>query len=180
MPIMDPAHLEERTRKLDRCVRRRNTFEYLGCAAIAVIFGLQALGAFDGPGAPTSEVLMRSGAALVALAALFIAFEIRRRTAPVRGSAGPDDRLAACIARLDRQRRALKSAWLWYAAPLLPGFLLIYAGQVAKPDVGVLGPLVAAGVTLGVFAWIAFVNRRAARGLDDEIGKLEAVARQES
>lgn len=177
MPTIDPIRLEERTRTLDRCVRRRNTFEYFGCAAVAVIFGLQALGLFGASGGALAETLMRSGAALIALAAVFIAIEIRRRTAPLRNVARSENQVSACITQLDRQRRALETAWLWYTAPLIPGFLLIYAGQAAKPNAGFLWPVISAVVTIAVLGWVALMNRRAARGFGEEIGRLEQMAR---
>jgi len=172
--------LEERTKRLDGCVRRRNSLEYLGCAVIAVIFGLQGLGVFGPSGTGVGATLIRFGAALVATGAIVVAVEIHRRMAPIREIGRSPGRLSTCLAALERQRRALKSAWLWYTGPLIPGFLVIYAGQAAKPNVGFVWPLVAAVITVAVLAGIAAMNRRAADGIGEEIERLEEMARRSS
>jgi hypothetical protein len=74
--------------------------------------------------------------------------------------------------QLVRQRDALASAWAWYVLPLAPGMLVFSAGMAAVPAVGPTIAACAAAATAGVFAGIAWINRRAAARLQEEIDRL--------
>lgn len=83
-------------------------------------------------------------------------------------------------AELVRQRDALRSVWLWYLSPLVPGpalsWIAAVLGIVAEGNIpaavtfAILGPLVMGGVFVGVL-WL---NGKAADAIDAEIQKLDA------
>ncbi len=80
-------------------------------------------------------------------------------------------------AELVRQRDALRSVWLWYLAPMLPGMLLLFAGSSQVLSGGwpalVSFGLVAAFVG-AVFVTIGVLNSKAAKRLQEEIEALDA------
>lgn len=119
----DVEALRRRAERFDRGVRRRNLREYVAAilvAAATIYFAVVR-----------DEPVTRLGC-LVTLAGTAIAvWQLHRRTAvdmrdPVR--------LAAPLAthyrdELCRQRDALRSVWLWYLLPLLPGPELMLLGR---------------------------------------------------
>jgi hypothetical protein len=80
------------------------------------------------------------------------------------------------IRELERQRDALRSVWLWYLLPFIPGFVAEMV--VSAIDRGVTGPLIAFAAALPVmFIGIWKLNESAARKLDrriQELRKMEA------
>ncbi|MER8523138.1 hypothetical protein NKH56_27875 [Mesorhizobium sp. M1076] len=71
--------------------------------------------------------------------------------------------------RLEHQRDLLRSAWLWYVGPMVPGFLLIYLGYwMADPGRPIFA-FVAGGLTFVFLVLVVVLNRRAARGIEAEI-----------
>ncbi|MGO4835135.1 hypothetical protein AB4144_23055, partial [Rhizobiaceae sp. 2RAB30] len=74
--------------------------------------------------------------------------------------------------RLERERKLLATAWLWYVGPMVPGFVLIYVGYwMSKPENPIF-PTVAGGLTLAFLIGVALVNRYAARRIEREIRAL--------
>ncbi len=158
-----------RTRQveLDRLVRRRNRMEYLTgglAAAFLLVIGLIVLS-----GAETAADLVRAAGFLLLAAGLGIAgMRLFRGSRP---SSGED--LAATgrehlLARLERERRLLKSAWLWYVAPLVPGFVLVYLGTWMADPARPAFPLIAGAATFVFLVGVVLVNRTAARRLSRE------------
>ena len=119
----DVDELRRRAQRFDRGVRRRNLREYVAAilvAAATVYFAVVR-----------DEPITRLGC-LVTLAGTAIAvWQLHRRTDI---DASDPARLAAPLAthyrdELCRQRDALRSVWLWYVLPLLPGPELMLLGR---------------------------------------------------
>lgn len=76
-----------------------------------------------------------------------------------------DDPEAARRDALRRERRLLETAWLWYVAPTVPGFALLYGGMSARPEPVSAIAIVLGTVTLAGLLAIAWTSRRAAARL---------------
>lgn len=164
--------LEETRRAARRVARRvgvRNAAEYVAAAAAALVL-VRYLWLFPTP-------WMRAGSAACLVAVLFLAWQLRRRA-----SALPPSELGAMPwrarhrAQLVRQRDALRSAWLWYVAPLVPGLVLFRWGvETELPEGGPFarGWVINAGLALGLVA-VAVVNRLVSGHLGRQIDALDA------
>ena len=165
------ADLRRRDAEVQRVTLRRNILELVagGIASLVllVICGL----ALQHAGEP-AELVRALGFAALPLG-LFVSaawFLISGRTAPDDLAETSLDHLTR---RLRREHRLLRLAWLWYVAPMLPGFAMVYGGTfAAEPDSG-LFVLVAAGLTAAFLTWVVLLNRRAAMHVADELGRLE-------
>jgi hypothetical protein len=91
----------------------------------------------------------------------------------------PDDDVRRLCCRefhrsqLVRQRDLLRSVWLWYLLPFVPGLLLIQIGRAAGDPSRPLRVVMSATISVLVFLGIGWLNQRAARKLDREIEGLE-------
>lgn len=156
--------IRSRQAELDRLIYRRNRMEYLTgglAAAFLLVIGLIALW-----GADTAADLARAAGFLLLTAGLGIAgIRLFRGSRP-----GSDGDLAATgrehlLSRLERERRLLASAWLWYVLPLVPGFVLVYLGTWMADPARPAFPLVAGAATFVFLVGVGLVNRAAARRL---------------
>ena len=77
---------------------------------------------------------------------------------------------------LARQRDALRSVWLWYLGPLLPGLVVFMWGRQGGSAHHPVELLVD-GLMLAVFVAIAWLNRRSAAKLQRQIDALQALAK---
>jgi hypothetical protein len=119
----DPQELRRRSDRLRHTVGKRNVREYLAGAAASLAFAWFAVSAHD--------AVTQLGC-LATIAGIAIAlYQLHRRTA----TAEPDPaQLGTPVAvhyraELCRQRDALRSVWLWYLAPMLPGPEIMLLGQ---------------------------------------------------
>lgn len=125
---LQEAELAKRARSFQRRIARRNFLEY--AAALLVCAGfIFYLWEFPDP-------LMRAGSLLSILGTLVVVWQLRKRASsrplPGAGSALPSRDFHR--AELVRQRDALRSVWLWYVAPLVPGMLVFRWGVNTNPD----------------------------------------------
>lgn len=153
--------LQTRARRFDRTISRRNLIEY--AAVVFVVIAFAAIAAMGG------EVLIRVGAISVAVGALIVAWQLRRRASvqPPSAVLGAAPVAQAYRDALSRQRDALASVWVWYLLPLLPGLVLMSWGRWST--------LLA---TLAVFGGIGWLNTHAARRLDRKVQALDAARSQ--
>jgi len=112
-----------RAAKFEKRVRDRNLREYIAGAIVIAVFGFYV---WYMPG-----WMMKLGSLLVVAATIFIVWQLHRRG---RAQAVPDGvTLAALLAfqrrELVRQRDALRTVWLWYLLPFVPGMALILLGR---------------------------------------------------
>jgi len=115
-------NIRERATKFERRVRRALWREYAGAAFVVVVFGAYI---WFLPGS-----LVKAGSALCVLGTLFVVWQMRKRLNPAKvPDASGLDLVGFHRRQLERQRDSVKSAWLWYIAPLLPGMVLILVGR---------------------------------------------------
>lgn len=172
----DPAALESKHTEFERRVRRRNLTEYLAGGLVTPIFAWIAWLT-----AQAGEVVITLGwvVGIVGMAVVLTALYHRAGNLPHRPE---EDCRSHLRAQLEHQHEALASVPRWYLAPLIPGMVLVLVGSVLPiaRGAGWVAALFAFAVpalfVAGVFAGIAWLNRRAARALEAEIAALDALA----
>lgn len=175
MPVtLSAQSLAARARRLEARVRARNRIEY-GAGGLLALFmlGLGIAGLMSGLETAYATV-STLGLFALAAGAITVCLQLHRRTGGPGLVSGVLPSRAAYRAELARQRDALRSVWLWYIAPLVPGVLLIYGADFFRPQpsLGITVPLLAA--TLGFFGLVIALNHRAAARIDAEITALDA------
>ncbi|WP_374405687.1 hypothetical protein [Pelagerythrobacter sp.] len=162
--------------RFERRIRRRNLLEYLAGGAVMAVFGWIAVQT-----ALAGELVITLGwiVAIVGMGVVLLGLHRRASLLPHRLEADGRSHLRA---QYERQRRALASVSRWYLAPLVPGMVLVFVGS-ALPVAREIGwPAALGGLALpalivtGIFAGIAWLNRRTARALEREIAALDALA----
>ena len=166
-PAMSLEQIREKARYLERRVARRNRREYI--AAVFVVFAYSLI-LWRAPSAA-----VRIGAALILAATAVVCYRLR-----VHGSAASlqDDvaiksSLEFYRAQLERQRDLLRSVWLWFLLPFVPGFVVGLVGYArAQPShrpativYGVLALILGIGLHL--------LNHRAAVRLQRVLDRLQ-------
>ena len=149
-------------------VGRRNLVEYIACVFVIVTFGSYIV--------ILPPPILKLASALVILGTLIVAWQLHRR-----GSArmAPTiDALAFHRAEMVRQRDALRSVWLWYLGPFVPGTLLFMVGMsTLLPAARLAYHMVLPVATVAIFAFCWWINMRAARRLQREIDDLDRLKR---
>ena len=153
--------LKAEARRMHRRITLRNALEYAACILVLGVFALY-MRAFPHP-------LMRIGSSLIIIATLFVAWQLRRRAS---SQALPPDRggqswLEFQRTQLVRQRDALRSAWLWYVAPFVPGVVAFRWG--VETELGAGAPFARGwwcnAIVAVIFLGVAALNRYGARKL---------------
>lgn len=158
-----------------RQIRRRNGVEYAAGALVVLMFG--AIAAF----APIGPVA-RLGAALVALGALVVVWQLHRRAsaeAPPEAMA-MEPILTHQRAQFVRQRDALSRIGLWYLGPLVPGMvLMLFHSAFERGPAALLtletGHWITVAVNIAVFGTVWWLNHKAARQLQHAIDEIDAL-----
>lgn len=169
---IDPALLEDRARRLEARVWRRDAIEYAACVA--------AIAAFGWIGWTNPDTLVRIACGLIALGTLIVARGLWVRRPRIAAGALGAQSMAYYRAALVQQRDALASVWRWYLLPVVPGLALFLFGiaRGAAGEIGAVPALVGIApsvlIVTGVFAGIHWLNRRAARAIGREIETLDA------
>jgi hypothetical protein len=152
--------------QFQRRVARRNAIEYAACVAAIACFGYYLVG--------FPFLLMRAGSLLMIAATLAVAWQLRARaaSAPAPADFGARSWLEFHRTQLARQRDALRTAWLWYVAPFVPGLVVFRWGvetELGTPSTfarGLWANLSIAAVFALVVIFNRFVARRCQRQLD--------------
>jgi hypothetical protein len=160
--------------KFQSTVRRRNRVEYAAGVLVIAGFGFY-LWIF-----PT--LLMRLGSLLIIAGAIFIMAWIHFRASvnPIPSQISFMDYMSRYREELRRQQTTLRTVWLWYLGPLVPGLVLFTIGMSRllehAPGSGrPMWPLLV--VMIGVFAGVWLLNLWGARKLQrpiDELSRLLA------
>jgi hypothetical protein len=164
--------LKIEARRVHRRIAIRNATEYAACAVVVCVFSFYAYRF------PYS--LMRIGSLLTVFATLFIAWQMKRRASgqSLPTAQGGQSWLEFQRSQLVRQRDALRSAWLWYVAPFLPGVAVFRLG--VETQLPANGPFARGWLAnlfiAGVFVGIAVLNRYTARKLQRRIDELDQQA----
>jgi hypothetical protein len=161
--------LKVEAKRMHRRIALRNAVEYAACALVVCVFSFYVY-EFPYP-------LMRIGSILTLIATLFIAWQLKQRAS---NQALPSFEvgqpwLQFQRSQLVRQRDALRSAWLWYVAPFVPGVVVFRWGVEMElpPDGPFARGWVANLFIAAVFLSIAALNRYAARKLQHRIHNLD-------
>ena len=162
-----PMPLEEirqKARRFEKRIKNRNLREYIAGTAGIVIFTVY-LFIFPNP-------VARTGSALIIAGALCVLFQIYRRATP--GTLPADLALTASLqfhrGELVRQRDLLRSVWLWYIGPFVPGIVVFGMGVNPRHGAGSWWNAVPFLCIFGVVMWL---NHRAAERLDRQIAELD-------
>jgi hypothetical protein len=151
----------------ERMINRRNRIEYAACLLVALIFG--TYGWFS-----PENAVMQAGCALMVLGAFVIMVQLHRH-ASIKAAPGADLALpyvAYLRQELERQRDALRSVWLWYIGPIVPG-LAVFVWGLAHENPAQFPwviTLLFIGPTLAVIA----MNFHAAQKLQQKIDQLNS------
>lgn len=157
--------------KFERRIHRRNLREYLAAAVAIAFFSFEFWRAGD--------LVVRIGFGLLIAGLFYLIWHMLSK-----GSSQPlpqDAGLSSCIEfqrrQLGHQRDLLRSVWLWYLAPLLPGMaVLLFAfghanpGHLQHPAFVVVPEAMFFGA---VCIAIALLNDRAADKLQRQIDELD-------
>jgi hypothetical protein len=166
LPQLEIGELLGEASAFQRRIARRNLREYAAGATIIPVFCFY-IWLFP-------YWVTRLGSALIVLGTLVLMWQLHRRAA---SRAMPEDLGANCLqfqrSELTRQRDAVRSVWLWYLGPLLPGLVVFMWGMQggsAKPFELVVDLIMAA-----VFVVIIWINQRAAAKLQRRINELDTL-----
>jgi glucan phosphoethanolaminetransferase (alkaline phosphatase superfamily) len=171
---MSLADIHAQAQRFQSRVRSRNMIEYAAAAFVIAAFAWIA--------AAMPEPVVRIGAGLIVLGAIYVCWKLHRLGRAATQSeleAGAQSWAGFHRAELTRQREALRTVWSWYLAPFVPGMLVFLAGVSFTPEnpaplpvrLGVF--LAGVGIMAAVFAMIAWLNAVAAKRLDAEIAALD-------
>ena len=166
---LQEAELAKRARRFQRRIARRNFLEY--AAALLVCAGFTFyLWEFPDP-------LMRAGSLLSIIGTLVVVWQlhVRASSRPLPGAESSLPSRDFHRAELVRQRDALRSVWLWYVAPLVPGMVVFRLGVNANPDptLPFARGWAAEGVIAGVVLAVILLNLYSARKLQRQIDLLD-------
>jgi hypothetical protein len=172
---------EMRARALafDRKIRRRNLTEYVAAVFVVGVFGWYAT--FPEPATPLwpiANLMIIAGVMLITWNLNRIA---RAATPPAHATA--TGLIAFQREQITRQRDALKSVWLWYIAPVVPGIVVWFiAVAVGTSDTTPMALAVGLGgsvlVCALVFGLIILVNLVGAARLQRMIEDLDRLGEQ--
>jgi hypothetical protein len=159
--------------KFQSAVRRRNRVEYAAGVFVVAGFG-SYIWLFPTP-------LVQLGSLLIIAAAIFIMVWIHFRASanPIPSHISFIDYISRYREELRRQQSALRTVWLWYLAPFVPGFVLftIGMGRLLEHALGNRRPLWPIAVVIvaivGVFAGVWLLNLWGARRLQHQIDELD-------
>lgn len=165
-------HIHADADKFQSRVRRRNRIEYAALVFVIAVFGFY-IWVFPFP-------LMRPGSLLIIAAAIFIMVWIhfRASAAPIPTHLSCMDYLSRYREELRRQQSALRTVWLWYLAPWVPGVALFTTGiaRFLKHALGNRAPswpiAMVVVAMVGVFAAVWLLNSWGARKLQQKIDEL--------
>jgi len=175
---LTPDMLESRSRKLDDRIGQRNRWEYW--AGLAVCIGTLGIGLFtllSGPLSPPT-IMVSIGFLLLSAGSALSILQLHRRTGGGMRMDGTRSILLSYRAELVRQRDALRSVFVWYILPYLPGIVLIYSAVLVTPAGLSWRTLIPAAITAVFLAWVLYANHKAANCIDEEIATLDRDARQ--
>lgn len=156
-----------RAAKFQRTIKWRNAREYAAAALVLVWMAFSMKDPMPG--------LVRAGSLLLGAGVVFVVVVLHRRgraSSEDRSAAPTSEALRSHVAELRRQRDLLRDVPRWYLAPFVPGLLLIAIGRFLEEPEKWSVQVRFLLSTAAIFAFVAWLNRRAARKLDEEIAKL--------
>jgi uncharacterized membrane protein YecN with MAPEG domain len=115
--------IRRRAAKFQKRIRNRNLREYIASAVVIAAFAFVAWN--------MTGWMIKLGGVLTVAATIFTVWQLHRRG---RAQAVPDGATAAGLLafhreELVRQRETVRTVWLWYLLPFLPGMALLMLGR---------------------------------------------------
>ena len=173
--LMTPDQMRKHSGKFRDTIVARNARESIAGLIVIIIF---AYFLFAAP-----SQIAQLGAALTIAGVSFVLWALHNKASAAEPSelAIASSIMAFHRRQLTKQRDALKSVWIWYLLPLLPGPVLYYIGTTPAFVAGG-GLLMGIVQSLPYFAYGALIigaiwllNRYAAKRLDREIKALDNI-----
>lgn len=159
------AEIKRRAGRLGDGVARRNRREYIAIGIVAAVFGLYAIFL---PG-----YWLKTGSLLVIAGALFVGWQLARRSSRPDPDAEAADVRTYYRTRLVTEEHMLARVGRWYLAPLIPGLAVFLTGIAFVASLSPLGFAALAAIHALVFLGIWLLNRRAAAMLRDQIARID-------
>jgi hypothetical protein len=166
-PEMSLEQVREKARQLERRVARRNRREYI--AAVIAVFSYGWILWRVPVGAA------RIGAGLIIAATILICYRLHAygSASSLRADVGIKNSLEFYRVQLERQRDLLRSVWLWFLLPFVPGFVVGLIG-LARAQPSLMSPIVVYGVLLVMLGLgLHALNRRAAARIQRALDRLK-------
>ena len=169
------AQIRANAGKFQRKIQWRNMREYVAALAVVIFFGFQF--------SRTDDALIRAGFGLTIVGMVYVVWQLHARGSAkaLPEDAGLSSGIEFQRRELERQRDLVSSVWRWYLGPMIPGLaVLVYAmgrsnpGHLPHPE---LITALCAAVIGAVFAVVAWLNRLAARRLQQMIDQLAELGR---
>jgi hypothetical protein len=178
-PALPIDELRMASAKFSRKVFLRNIREYV--AAVIVVAG------YSYYIAKFHNLTVRIGSVMVIAAALWVTYRIYKKGSAAKMKDEIDGQ--SCIdfhrSELMRQHDLLATVWSWYLLPFTPGLVVFLIGltQIALSRPGArqhlgsmaIGYGIVFAACAGVFILLGWLNKRAARKLQEQIGALDAL-----
>jgi hypothetical protein len=164
---MSIEEVQEKARRLERRIARRNRLEYI--AAVVVMFGYGWI-LWRVPFATA-----RIGAGLIIAATIFTCYRlhVHGSTASLRTDLGVKTSLEFYRVQLERQRDLLHSVWRWCLLPFIPGFLVLLIGQALAQPARVAFVVAYGVLALCLGVGLHALNRRAAARIQRALDRLK-------
>jgi len=170
--LVSVEQIRAKADKFQSVVRRRNRIEYAAGVLVVAGFG-SYIWIFR-------TLLMQLGSILIIAGALFIMVWIHFRASanPIPSHISFMDYTSRYREELRRQQSALRTVWLWYLAPLVPGLVLFTIGmsrllEHAPGSRRPMWPFLV--VMVGTFVGVWLLNLRGARRLQHQIDELSSL-----
>lgn len=163
-------HPERRERLLSERAGRRNRIELIAATAVAGLMAIIGVFSLLSAASPLG-VAFGSGFLLLAAGTAMVAWQLVR----MEGAGDPAPAASvqeSLVRRLEAERDTLRSSWLWYVGPTLPGFVVIYGAAIAGTGGGSLLVWLAVAATAAFLAYVVMLNRHVADSLDAELRQL--------
>lgn len=166
---LPPQQLAEQATTLQARVSRRNRRELIAAALVVPVFLFYAW--------VFPHWLTKLGALLIVAGVGVTMWQLRRRaSARALPEALAGSLLGFHRGELVRQRDALRSVWLWYVAPSVPGMVLFLCGRSIEKGVWLTGVFAVVAAVLG---GVVLLNQVAARRLQRQIDELDQLTRED-
>jgi hypothetical protein len=170
--LVSVEQIRAKADKFQSVVRRRNRIEYAAGVLVVAGFG-SYIWIFR-------TLLMQLGSILIIAGALFIMVWIHFRASanPIPSHISFMDYTSRYREELRRQQSALRTVWLWYLAPLVPGLVLFTIGmsrllEHAPGSRRPMWPFLV--VMVGTFVGVWLLNLWHARRLQHQIDELSSL-----
>jgi len=166
-PVMSLEQIREKARYLERRVVRRNRREYVAAVFVAVAYGGILWRA------PSAAV--RIGAALILAATAVVCYRLRvyGSAASLQDNVGINNSLEFYRAQLERQRDLLRSVWIWFLLPFVPGFVVGLIGYARAQPSHQAATIVYSVLAMLLGIGLHLLNHRAAVRLQRVLDRLK-------